>query len=629
MILKTLLKVLQSLLVAAALLNTAHAEEPLEYHLAFERWNTHLMDITIHAKNLHGQHAVFAIPYWAPGVYIAEEFATYVQGFSADDGAGHPLHWEKTDGQTWEVSLDGKNEAVIHYQIYANGMPFRGSQYNDRHASLTGAAVWMYMVDQKERPITLDIDRSALPSAWKTATGLTASGTGNYIAANYDSFADCPIEISNFVEKQFVALGTTYHVVVDDETGNQDFSRFVDDLHKSIESGVVPLLAKAVGGPLAAPFPEYWFLIHITRSGFTGAGVEHLNSTMIIMGSQWNDRSATDHDFVSNLYDYKISLATHEFFHAWNVKRLRPRELGPFDYSRPVHTQSLWISEGLTDYYTDIALLRAGFWTPDVYLKRLGRVISSFEQFPGRKERSIADTSWDTWFGFRGGGAGGLGPGFANNLVNTSYSYYDGGQILGLLLDLEIRQATHNTKSLDDWMSLMYSRYALPKPGFEPQDAVQAASEIAGKDMSSFFKNYVTGKQALPYDEDFGYAGLKLKKSYSKIPWTGLELGPGSSAGFPQIVNIIHGSPAEKSGFDRGDVLVAVNDKAINVANFDELLTETRAGESVTMDVMRRGNFHRIVLAPIPAPYPVCDFEQIAHPSDLQQSIYRSMMRLN
>ena len=165
--------------------------------------------------------------------------------------------------------------------------------------------------------------------------------------------------------------------------------------------------------------------------------MEHLNSTMLIMGSQWKNHSSTDHDFVSNLYDYKVSLATHEFFNAWNVKRLHPRELGPFDYSLPVDTQSLWISEGITDYYTDIALVRSVFWTPDIYRQRLGRVFSSFEQFPGREERSIANTSWDTWFGFRGEGAGDFGPGFANNLVNTNYSYYDGGQILGLLLDLE------------------------------------------------------------------------------------------------------------------------------------------------------------------------------------------------
>ena len=149
-----------------------------------------------------------------------------------------------------------------------------------------------------------------------------------------------------------------------------------------------------------------------------------------------------------------------------------------------VHTRSLWISEGITDYYAAVALARTGIFTPQDYLDHMGRVITALEQSPGRKERSIADTSWDTWFG---GGGGGFGAGaYSTNLVNTNYSYYDGGNVLGLLLDLEIRHATQNRKSLDDWMRLMYQRYALPKPGFEPGDAVRAASEVAGTDMTSF-----------------------------------------------------------------------------------------------------------------------------------------------
>lgn len=299
------------------------AAEPIHYELGLERSNTHLIDVTIRANDLDGKNVQFAIPDWNPGVYAIQNFAINVQEFHAADSAGHPMSWRKTDSQTWQVDLNGLTAAIVHYKIYANGLPLYGAQYDERHASFSGPAVWMYVTNGKDRPIELKIDRSSIPSDWKVATGLQRTGDDTYSEPDYDWFADCPIEISRFVERDFVALGTTYHVVVHDELGNQDFTKFVADLQKVIEKGVVPILAPAVGGPLAAPFADYWFLIHIASFPATGAGVEHLNSSTIIMSTEWDDHSATTHDFLSNLYEYKIDLVAHEFFHAWNVKRLR------------------------------------------------------------------------------------------------------------------------------------------------------------------------------------------------------------------------------------------------------------------------------------------------------------------
>ena len=196
----------------------------------------------------------------------------------------------------------------------------------------------------------------------------------------------------------------------------------------------------------------------------------------------------------------KLFVASHEFFHAWNVKRLRPLPLGPFDYTQMVHTPSLWISEGLTSYYGELNLVRAGLLTPEKYLELMGRAITNFEATPARQERSIEDTSWDTWYSRSVVSQ-------ENNLRNTNYSYYDGGQVMGHILDFAIRHDTGNVKSLDDWMRLLYSRYALPKAGFQPDDAVKAANEIAGKDVSALFAKYIAGKEAIPYEEYFGYAG--------------------------------------------------------------------------------------------------------------------------
>src|SRR6266849_5164100 len=341
----------------------------------------------------------------------------------------------------------------------------------------------MYMVGAKERPIELHI---AVPGNWKVATGMSRAGQSTFAAADYDWFADSPIEISDFAEKDFQAAGTTYHVVVHDVMGRRDFTKFSSDTQKFVEA-IVPIFAPVTGTPQPAPFADYWFIFHIWPKA--GGGLEHLNPTQTNYSQDW-DVTTPAPDF-GTVYERKLYVAAHEFFHAWNVKRLRPKPLGPFDYSQMVHTPSLWISEGLTSYYAALALVHAGLITPEQYLQNISRQITKFEREPGRKERSIEDTSWDTWF---------RDPKTFFNLDNIWYSYYDGGQVVGHLLDFAIREQTNNRKRLYDWMRLPYQRNALPKPGFEPDDAIRAASEIAGTDMSDFFRRYISGKDPLPYE---------------------------------------------------------------------------------------------------------------------------------
>jgi predicted metalloprotease with PDZ domain len=288
-----------------------------------------------------------------------------------------------------------------------------------------------------------------------------------------------------------------------------------------------------------------------------------------------------------------------------------------------VHTDSLWISEGLTNFYTDAALLRSGYWKPKQYLDQITQVINAIEAEPGRAERSVAETSWDTWFGFSGSGAGGFGPGFANNLDNTSYSYYDSGQILGVLLDLEIRHATANHKSLDDWMRLMYARYALPKPGFTPEDAIHAASEIAGVDMREFFERYVTGKQPFPYDRDFGYAGLQVVRSGKERAWLGISMRNGEN--HAEISNIVPGSPAERAELDRGDTLVAVDGKAVDGQNFAAALDNLQPGKVTELAIIHRGKLLTRSLTPVANPHPALTLERAPHPTAEQDAIYSSM----
>jgi predicted metalloprotease with PDZ domain len=587
------------------------AAEPLRYELRFEKPNTHLMDITIRAGGLTGPAAEFAMPDWAPGAYFIENYAAAVQGFSATGPDDQPLVWRKRDSQTWSIELSGATSVTVRYQIYANTLQNNNAQYNDRHAFIGGPAVWMYLVGGKDRPIEL---RVAVPANWKVATGMSRTPQNTFTAADYDWFADSPIEISDFAERDFQVAGTTYHVVVHDVMGRRDFSKFTSDTQKFVDA-IVPIFAPVTGTPQPAPFADYWFIFHIWPQA--GGGLEHLNSTQTNYAQDW-DVTTPAPDF-GTVYERKLYVAAHEFFHAWNVKRLRPKPLGPFDYSQMVHTPSLWISEGLTSYYAALALVHAGLITPEQYLHNISRQITKFEQEPGRKERSIEDTSWDTWF---------RSPKTFSDLDNTWYSYYDGGQIAGHLLDFAIREQTNNQKSLDDWMRLLYQRYALPKPGFEPEDAVRAASEVAGADMSDFFHRYISGKEPLPYEKYFEYAGIAVQKVYDpNAAWLGVATERNED-GRARIKNVIPGSPAEVAGLDRDDVILVVDGRAVDQEGFEAAIAERSPGNPVRITLLRLGELKEISLTLGASPYATYLLQPVVHPTDLQRRIFRSWIGL-
>lgn len=590
------------------------AAESVDYELRFGASNTHLLEITVRAGGLSGPAAEFAIPDWAPGSYAINDYARNVQNFEAHAADGHALAWHKTSKQTWRVELEGATAVAIRYRMYANTMANNWAQYNEHHAFLGGPAVWMYLVGGKERPVRLTITMPPGAEGWHVATGLDAAGENAFAASSYDWLADSPIEISNWTEKTFAFAGTTYHFVVHDVMGHKDYTQALNDTERIVRN-LVPMFAAVAGtSEQAAPFREYWFLMHIWPEA--GGGLEHLDSTQINYSADWDDH--TPRGPGADAYARKLFVISHEFFHAWNVKRLRPRPLGPFDYSREDQTPSLWISEGVTSYYGDLALVRAGIQTPEDYLLVISDLLTKFEQEPGRAERSIEDTSWDTWF--RQGNAGRQRYGF--NLANTNYSYYDGGQVVGHLLDFAIRQASGNRKSLDDWMRLLYSRYALPNPGFEPADPIRAAAEISGQDMSDFFRRYISGKETLPYEQYFAYAGLRVvREIQAGKAWSGIVAAKGDD-GRASISNILPGSPAEKAGLDRGDVLVGVNGKEVTLESFPAAIGALKPGETARITVAREKSLRDFSVVLAPNPYSIIHIMPVEKPTDLQKKIY-------
>lgn len=583
----------------------------LEYQLKFDAPNTHLMDVTIQASDLDGKTAEFALPDWAPGSYYIENYWMNVQNFEAKSESGQALTWHKTDEQTWHIELNGAKTATISYKMYGNTLQNNCAQYNEDHAFIGGPSLWMYEVGGKERPINLEI---AVPSGWKVATGMTHNGDNRFSAVSYDWFADEPLEISDFKEQTFDFGGAKYHVIVHDKEGKKDFTGFTADTQKIVQN-LVPIFASVAGsGNVRSPFTEYYFLFHIWPK--TGGGLEHLNSTQIDFSKDWDDKSSAGD--LGNQYELKLFVTAHEFFHAWNVKRLRPRQLGPFDYSKQVHTPSLWISEGLTSYYGSLALVRTGLITPQEYLDGMAKLITKFESTPGRKERSIEDTSWDTWFV--------RDTKLDNNLSNTNYSYYDGGQIAGHLLDLAIRHNTKNAKTLDDWMRLMYSRYALPKPGFDPDDAIKALSEAGGMDFTDFSKKYLEGRDPLPYEQYFAYAGIAVEKKLDTAkPFLGMETEKNDD-GRVKIKSIVPGSAAELGGLAKDDVILGLNGRAVTMDDFGSVLDALAVGDTAKFIVQRINELKEVQVKLGTTPFYTYTLKPMDRPDELQIKIYKSWL---
>src|SRR5271156_3721719 len=247
-------------LAAAAGRAAAPSAAPLKYELAFEHPNPHLLDLTIHASDLKGATVEFAIPDWAPGSYYIENYSANVQRFRATSANGKALTWRKTDSQTWQIDLAGATAVTISYQVFANTLQNNIAQYNERHAFIGGPSVWMYFVGGKDRPTTLSV---AVPTGWRVATGMDHTSATTFQSANYDTFADCPLEISDFAEKDFEVLGTKYHVIVHDVMGQKDFANFVDDLQKVVAQEV-PIFQPVAGtAGQGAPFKEYYFIFHV------------------------------------------------------------------------------------------------------------------------------------------------------------------------------------------------------------------------------------------------------------------------------------------------------------------------------------------------------------------------------
>src|SRR6266436_9594802 len=463
--------------------NTQPISKPdIHFTVSMPKPYTHLLEVEVRLQDPKGlsPQTSLSMPVWTPGSYLIREFERNVQDFSANNSTGSPLAWSKTDKNTWRVETAGQKELVAKYRVYCNEFSVRTNEVNDRHAFWNNAALLMFPEGQLRSPSTLTVEPFG---DWKIATGLPSvtDKINTFRAENFDILYDSPFEVSDFTVLSFEVKGIPHRIVIDGE-GNYDPERVRSSVKKIVETQA------AMMGEI--PYHDYTFFLHLRTNG--GGGLEHLNSTALIFRRFGFATEPGFRDF--------LSLVSHEFFHLWNVKRIRPDALGPFDYTKENYTKLLWVAEGITDYYATLVLRRAGLISDKEFLEAEARAIQALQNTPGRLVMTAEEASFEAWIKYYRQD---------ENSVNSQVDYYNKGSILGLLLDLEIRKRSNGAKSLDDVMRYLYNEFFKKDRNYTPEDFQKACELMAGSSLEEFFARFVRGRDELDYDTALAAAGLR------------------------------------------------------------------------------------------------------------------------
>ena len=577
-------------LAAFVLLATAAAApaaEPVRYTLRFPAPQTHYVEVEADVPTDGRADVELMIPVWTPGSYLVREYARHVEALAARTPDGHPLPAAKSRKNRWKIGAAGAVRVIVAYRVYGREMSVRTNWIDRSFALLNGAATFLTTVGGGARPHEVAIE---LPAGWaRSFCGLPAAPGGvshRYLAPDYDTLVDSPIYAGNPAVYEFAVDGKPHFLVNEGEGGVWDGPKAAHDVEAIVRAH------RAFWGSL--PYDKYIFFNLLTEAG---GGLEHRNST-VLMSSRWATRRHAD-------YLQWLQLVSHEYFHTWNVKRLRPVELGPFDYENEVVTKSLWIAEGLTSYYGDLLVRRAGLCTAKEYFgggigdpgdgeKAMGD-IERLQETPGRAVQPLESASADAWIKFYRSD---------ENTPNTAVSYYTKGSVVGFLLDAEIRRATGGARSLDDAMRLAFRRYSGDR-GYTPAEFRVVASEVAGADLSGFFHRALETTDELDYSGAQRWYGLRFapadaakdkdKGEEAEKPvkaWLGLEARP--TAGRLSVAVVKRGTPGYDAGFNVGDEILAVGDDRVLPEQWSRRMEQYRPGERVSILVARRGRLLRL-----------------------------------
>ena len=553
-------------LLAAALPAWCHTVAgPMAFTVSMDQPNTHYYHVEFRCDGLKGDAQDFKMPVWMPGMYVIQDYAKNVVNFKAVDGAGRPLAFAKTAKNVWHVKTASAARVVVTYDVFAFGRGVGSNFLDDQRGYITGPGLYMHVAGMLGHPVAVTFQPYR---GWTSvANGLDpVEGLRNtFVAPDFDYLYDCPVLLGNQERFQFDVKGIPHDVALEGVPKSVERNKIAADLKKIVAT------ATDLMGDI--PYKHYTFLL----MGAGGGGVEHLTSAAMYFNG----------DSLANADGYRrwLSFAAHEYFHAFNVKRIRPIALGPFDYDRENYTTMLWVSEGFTSYYMNVIVRRAGLMTAEQYFQTLTSDISAYENSPGHLFQSAAESSFDTWH--RG-----------DNSANTTISYYNKGAAIGALLDLKIRSETQNRKSLDDVMRTLYKEiFQGKKRGFTDSEFREVCERIAGVPLAEIFDVYVATTKEVDYRKYFALAGLDIDTELRAQPgpYLGAVFGgagamapaPGAGRGAADnpashvISMVVYDSPAEHAGLSARDEILAIDSSPLAGRTVDEILKTRKPGDKM------------------------------------------------
>ncbi|HUR97224.1 MAG TPA: PDZ domain-containing protein [Pyrinomonadaceae bacterium] len=576
---------------------TQAAAPNISYTVSMSKPWTHLLEVEMRLNwtQMPGK-AELKMPVWTPGSYLIREYGRHVQDFAVKDAGGRALTWEKINKNTWQIDTQGAKEIVATYRVYSNELTVRTNELNDEHGFWNNAALLMFPAGQLAAPSTVSV---APYAKWKVATGLPrVTGRSNtFRAPNFDILYDSPFEVSDFKEISFDVHGKTHRIVMSGD-GNYDLKKIATDIAKITDEGY-----KIFG---EFPYDDYTFIVNLRGGG----GLEHLNSTAL----QWNRFGFKPEP----RYKQFLSLVAHEYFHLWNVKRIRPDALGPFDYENENYTKLLWVAEGGTAYYESLLLRRAGLITDKELLEARASTIEQLQNRPGRFETSLEEASFDAWIKY-------YRP--DENAINNQISYYDKGEVVNMMLDVTIRTASGGAKSLDDVMRYLYNEFYKKNRNYTPADFQKAAELAAGRSLEDFFSKYVRGEAEIDYSGIVNGIGLQMNSSEPDRSKAYLGADLLEDNGRLTIRTIPSNTPAYEQGLNTGDQIVAIDGYRASNAFLQSYLAERKPNDTVRLTVFRFDKLRDVTFklgANMRADY---SFAPVGKPSDQQRRLYQEYLR--
>jgi predicted metalloprotease with PDZ domain len=545
----------------------------------------HLFNVTVTVAEPSPEGQVFALPAWIPGSYMIREFARNIVRIRAEAG-GAAVRLAKLDKHSWQAA-PVSGPLTVHYEVYAWDLSVRAAHLDQTHGFFNGTSVFLRVVGQEARPHLVDIQRpgDAGTRSWRVATSLPEAGAkrygfGTYAAADYDELIDHPVEMGDFALGGFTAHGIRHDIVITGRVPNLDMARLEKDLKAICETQIAFFEPKTK----KAPMDRYVFLTMVVGDGY--GGLEHRASTALLCARTDLPTTAAPRTAEPNEgYIKFLGLCSHEYFHTWNVKRIKPAVFAPYDLQVENYTPLLWLFEGFTSYYDDLMLVRSGIISEATYFKLLGKTVASVLRGTGRTKQSIAESSFDAWSKYYRQD---------ENAPNAIISYYTKGSLVGLALDLTIRARTGGAKSLDDIMLALWDRYGRNfykggARGVTEQDVESLFDEVSGVRLKTIFDRYIRGTEDIPLAKLYAPFGVKVTEE-RKNAKPSLDAGIGRDAAGVKLTQVHEGGAAHQAGLSAGDVLIAVDGLRVNAnpSNLDQLFARYRVDDTVTVHAFRR-----------------------------------------